>query len=135
MTETVSRSDLIEQWKKALRSGKYEQSVGGLCTSSYDPKYCCLGVAAYAVLGIGPPILQSMGYLDENSANTLGLDMEVTQEEKYKLHSIVGMGDDLEATVTRHDVYVHANDAAKMSFEQIATMTEIMCWDKEENIA
>lgn len=35
------KDNLIEDWIKALRSGKYKQGTGYLCKND---KYCCLGV-------------------------------------------------------------------------------------------
>lgn len=38
--------DLRLRWAAALRSGKYAQGHGYLCSISYPNKYCCLGVLA-----------------------------------------------------------------------------------------
>lgn len=38
---------LKKEWVKALRSGKYKQGVGALCTSvNGEDKFCCLGLLA-----------------------------------------------------------------------------------------
>ena len=52
-TTTIAR---LHAWKRALRSGDYEQTTGRLGRSqekdsAFSPSYCCLGVACIVALG------------------------------------------------------------------------------------
>lgn len=49
-----SMTKFKKDWVKALRSGKYKQTEGNLCTAGdkYD-SFCCLGVAANILIEAG----------------------------------------------------------------------------------
>ena len=100
-------TDVKNQWVDALRSGRYEQGVGGLRTQTDDgDRYCCLGVlcdilpevvweapseasgdrrytAVYVETTDDPDDLperaRHAGYLPYDLANALGLSVENTR--------------------------------------------------------
>jgi hypothetical protein len=70
----------VRKWVRALRSGKYHQTVGELYTDSAgrdedisQPKYCVLGVAAH-LSGLSNNDLEGMTNLPEDAMEWLGVD-------------------------------------------------------------
>jgi hypothetical protein len=97
---------IIRQWVKALRSGKYKQTVGAMRRKDGkgEVSHCCLGVLCEAVLGLRKSRLEDLGLLTSDMIAKTGLDCDP----------------DIEPGVTA----VRANDELKWSFERIATAIE-----------
>jgi hypothetical protein len=52
------RQDIADLWAEELRSGKYTQGTGFLCTEKENdtPKHCCLGVLCELAIKQGLPV-------------------------------------------------------------------------------
>lgn len=116
MTKKQKLTKLQKEWVKALRNGRYKQTIGVLC--SKDGSYCCLGVAA-RVCGI--PKAKIVG------AGDLG-DRDYLEKAKVKLRLRDGSGRlERPHQTSPHNVYTHLsalNDNAKLSFKEIADLIE-----------
>lgn len=101
-------------WIAALRSGKYKQGNGKLCSVDFygNKSYCCLGVAN-DVLELG--VLQSSAYL-YRAYTELGLrDYDGSFiKENVRNSNLDGFADSLAAL----------NDSFNYTFEQIADYIE-----------
>ena len=116
MSKKQKLTKLQKEWVKALRSGRYKQTTGVLC--SKDGAYCCLGVAA-RICDIPKPKLVGVGDLG---------DKDYLEKAKVKLRLRDSSGRlERPHEKSRYIVYTHLtalNDTAKMSFKEIADLIE-----------
>ncbi len=134
-------SSQIQQWVDALRSGEYEQTTGYLCKGN---RYCCLGVAAEAVLGREFEALDDTAsyysingqtgftlLLDKDKA-TLELDKELTVSELLNMFQVASWNyfevDIIEAPTDRQSALTYMNDHG-CDFETIAQFLESLEWE------
>ena len=95
------KSELKQQWIKALTSGEYKQGHGSLKSGNqYGTRFCCLGVLEDIVLK-NDPIMSP-------SADRHGLD------DKWRNYT----------GVTHQQVLIDQNDIERMSFSEIAKWIE-----------
>jgi hypothetical protein len=113
----------IRKWVQALRSGKFKQGTGGLCTQelSGDRKYCCLGVACEAAIADGL-------HLDVSSTNGRAYGYVHFNRNTTFLPDAVsdwlGLPSNGDVMVTDDWGAVSVNDAKGWSFNQIADALE-----------
>lgn len=85
-------------WAELLRSGRYKQGRGMLCTrTTFGHAYCCLGVAYEHVLG-GDPVFKL--FIPKDELDDLGID-----------------GDE-------QSFCANMNDTINLTFDQIADVLE-----------
>lgn len=91
---------LVKKWVRALESGKYRQTTGGLCKVDKHQRYsyCCLGVAARVC---GEKHIRG-GYLGSDSG------------------SYPGVARKMGLTSTREHTLAYMNDNQRANFKEIA---------------
>lgn len=143
MSLTTEQKAHVDKWLEVLRAGTHEQGEGMLKKlKGGHPYYCCLGVAAEAVLAKQflplPYNPDELGYeyqynrfssteLANVEAEKLGLDKKLTEEESNEL------GSQFQAefpTFSRQSALITLNDSVGLSFEEIADVIEEMGWNK-----
>jgi hypothetical protein len=120
MSETKrkpTRGQLVREWIKALRSGKYKQTFGFLCvpkeSGTYPQGYCCLGVACEVYRKHYHLEVAERGYSQTYDGAASGLPLVV--REAFGIRDTLG-------EYKSGALYLH-NDAGK-SFKQIAAIIE-----------
>lgn len=108
----------VEQWRNALRSGKYKQGVSQL--RNLNNEYCCLGVFCEAVVGIEAKLDSfddsyyykgASVYLPRQARTKLGVS--------HEMPFIFGVG------------FATLNDMAKHTFDEIADLLDIALIERE----
>jgi hypothetical protein len=102
------KKQLRDEWVKALRSGKYEQTTE---TLEADGAYCCLGVLCI-VAGLWIP--EDENDLDDDSGS---------YPELRALRDRCGLGDGHAAT-SLQTILIKMNDAELLCFDEIADWIE-----------
>jgi hypothetical protein len=105
-TKTKELPEDIKTWVDALESGEYPQTTGSLCNTE---GYCCLGVYAKVVLGLGDK--QLVGALD-------------THGDPFKEEGPSGVYNSIKIELDGEDTYkdgIRMNDAGE-TFVDIAKM-------------
>ena len=113
--------EIKEQWVKALRSGKYEQTDGALCRVSENGKerFCCLGVLFDVAGGeVGGEWKHTV-----KAYTGLGWDAQVGDEVSMdfvptKFKQFVKLPKKAQRRL------IHLNDAEGKSFDEIANWIE-----------
>lgn len=131
--ENKMKKIVKKKWLEALRSGKYRQTQGALCTYSYSGKrrqYCCLGVLCdLHAKETGNKIVNNNGsyeYFNHNVdlpnevmrwAGILGIDGQFKKAIKVP-------NEDQDEDPDEYDTLANLNDDAEYNFKQIADVIE-----------
>lgn len=142
---SVEQKARVEKWLHILENGMHEQTTNKLKVIRDDgiPRYCCLGVAAEAVLGRQFKVLPQgvceyvyddgvyLESLSQEDKHQLGLHKHVTEEESYWLAEMLGVEkEDIERRfIDRETICMYMNDDLNLSFPEIAQVFKRMEWD------
>lgn len=113
---------IVKEWINKLRSGKFKQGVGNLC--SVDPKgnflYCCLGVLFETLIEKEFPVKKS-DLPNDGSYGSATYEFKKERDAcclSEKVRESIGMTEDTMQTL------IDKNDIGEKSFKQIATYIE-----------
>lgn len=123
------KADIKAQWVKDLRSGEFEQGHGLLERVDSDGKstFCCLGVLCRQAVKAGAipaPELHCYQYMYLADRPGGGEGFVESTSLPRKVREWAGLPEREDIDIDGHITAIHANDALKLSFAEIADLIE-----------